>query len=156
MLFLATSILFLLISCTEAPSSGEETTENPIELEENIAESTLNTSNLADNSQTSLDWPGTYSGNLPCQDCAGIETSLELNTNLTFTLKSVYLGKSDQVFEKTGTFVWSKDGGRITLNLAENTGNQYQVGENILYQLDANGNKIAGSLASRYTLVKKQ
>ena len=34
------------------------------------------------NSLNSLDWEGTYSGILPCADCAGIQTLIKLNKNL--------------------------------------------------------------------------
>lgn len=106
-----------------------------------------------DNSMTSLDWNGFYSGILPCADCEGIETRLELNLNKTYTLKRRYLGKSDQVFTNTGTFSWNTEGSKITLS--GNNPDSYQVGENKLFHLDQSGNRITGDLANKYILMKE-
>jgi uncharacterized lipoprotein NlpE involved in copper resistance len=109
-----------------------------------------------DNSMVSLDWDGTYSGTIPCADCQGIETSLTLNKDKTYLLKTKYLGKSDVVYEKTGTFTWNKEGSTIMLKGISNAPNQYVVGENILFQLDMSGKRITGSLADSYNLRKVQ
>lgn len=106
-----------------------------------------------DNSMVSLDWNGTYSGILPCADCEGIETLIELNTNKTYTLKTKYLGKSDQVHSSNGTFTWNTEGSKITLS--GDHPNSYQVGENKLFHLDQSGNRITGNLADKYTLMKQ-
>ena len=98
------------------------------------------------NSMNSLDWSGTYQGNLPCADCEGIQTVLILNNDLTFLKKSKYLGKKDTIFEDKGSFSWSKTGQIITLN-NQNT-EHYFVGENRIWKLDENGNKITGPDAS--------
>lgn len=106
-----------------------------------------------DNSMTSLDWSGTYSGTLPCADCDGIETLVQLNPDKTYTLKRKYLGKSEEVYSGSETFSWNKEGSRITLS-GEKPG-IYQVGENKLVQLDEDGNKITGQLAEKYLLMKQ-
>lgn len=109
---------------------------------------------VSDNSLTSLDWPGVYQGILPCADCKGIKTQLLLNEDLTYTLKTQFLEKSDSVFSENGKFNWNDSGNTITLN---NTNHQiYQVGENILFQLDKDGNRITGNLAGNYTLGKEK
>ena len=110
------------------------------------------------NSLNSLDWEGTYSGILPCADCAGIQTLIKLNKNLTFLLQSKYLGKEDTVFETKGTFSWDKSGNKIILNENEiaDSASQYLVGENTLTKLDLNGNKITGGLAQYYILQKER
>ncbi|MGL2964467.1 copper resistance protein NlpE N-terminal domain-containing protein [Flavobacterium sp. RSB2_4_14] len=107
------------------------------------------------NSQNSLDWQGTYKGTTPCADCEGIATEITLNTDLTFSLKTKYLGKGDgKVFEEKGTFVWDKSGSTITLTDLKGKPNQYKVGENRLIQLDMNGKIITGALAEKYVLTK--
>lgn len=107
-----------------------------------------------DNSLTSLDWPGVYQGILPCTDCQGIKTQLLLNEDLTYTLKTQYLEKSDSVFSENGKFIWNNSGSTIAL---DNSNHQaYLVGENILFQLDKNGNRITGNLAGNYTLKKEK
>jgi heat shock protein HslJ len=108
----------------------------------------------ADNSMVSVDWPGTYYGILPCADCEGIETVLTLNKDLTYILKKKYGGKDDaSVHETKGSFTWNKEGSKVTLK-GENPG-QYLVGENQLFQLDQNGNRITGSLADKYRLARQ-
>lgn len=108
-----------------------------------------------DNSQTSLDWPGVYRGILPCADCEGIETEITLNADLTYVISSIYLGKNNEAFKETGKFNWDETGAKITLeNAASKATNQYLVGENILFKLDADGNRIEGELKEKYQLKK--
>jgi len=58
-----------------------------------------------DNSSNALDWPGTYTGLVPCADCNGIETSITLNKELIYSIKTTYLGKKEAaVTEKKGSF----------------------------------------------------
>lgn len=105
------------------------------------------------NSQNALDWSGTYKGMAPCADCEGIETELILNKDLTFVLKTKYLGKEkDNVFEEKGNFTWNESGSFISL---KGIPYQYKVGENTLTQLDVEGKVITGLLADKYILKKK-
>jgi uncharacterized lipoprotein NlpE involved in copper resistance len=106
-------------------------------------------------SQNSLDYLGIYSGVLPCADCEGIEVILELGPGDSYIRKSTYLGKDDnQVFESSGTFAWNEAGNTITLS-EEEAPNQYFVGENVLFHLDMEGNRITGDLADNYKLIKQ-
>lgn len=107
------------------------------------------------NSQTALDWQGTYKGITPCADCEGIETEINLNKDLTFLIKTKYLGKgAGKYIEKNGTFSWDKSGLIITLNGINGKPNQYKVGENSLTQMDMNGEIITGKLAKMYIFKK--
>jgi heat shock protein HslJ len=110
----------------------------------------------ADSSLTSIDWPGTYTGTLPCHDCEGIQQVLKLNKDLTFQLSTQYKGKSAAPIVTTGKFTWNKQGNKITLSNLDkkSAAAMYLVGENRLFQLDNNGNRITGDLASRYELDK--
>jgi len=104
------------------------------------------------NSQNALDWSGTYKGVTPCADCEGIETELILNKDLTFVLKTKYLGKEkEKVFEEKGNFTWNESGSFISL---KGIPYQYKVGENTLTQLDLEGKAITGLLADKYMLKK--
>ena len=106
-------------------------------------------------SQNSLDYLGIYSGMLPCADCSGIEVTLELGPGASYTKKSIYLGKDDdQVYESSGIFSWNEEGNTITLS-GEDLPNQYFVGENVLFHLDIEGNRITGDLADNYRLTKQ-
>lgn len=108
------------------------------------------------NSRNSLDWSGTYSGILPCADCEGRETTIELKQDGSYFLTNIYLGKSAEEFIENGSFVWSPDGSRIRLINPQRPADfqQYQVGENRLFHLDLNGKIIKGYLAEMYVLKK--
>ena len=108
----------------------------------------------ADNSMTSVDWAGTYQGVLPCADCEGIKTQLALNKDLSYLLETRYIGKDEKVFHTKGTFKWDESGSKITL---DNENKQiYQVGENKLFHLDKNGNRITGNLENNYIMEKEK
>jgi heat shock protein HslJ len=107
----------------------------------------------ADNSRNALDWDGLYSGILPCADCGGIQTSLELLRDNTYKIKQVYLGKEENRFDGSGKFEWNKNGNIITLDNGEGM-NQYLVGEQELIMLDTEGNRITGEGADNYVLAK--
>jgi len=110
-----------------------------------------------DNSMNALDWNGIYTGTVPCADCEGIKTMVHLNKDKTYVVKTKYLGKSDEVFTSTGTFTWNEAGNKITVEDGEEQRPQmYQVGENVLFHLDQDGNRITGDLASKYMLQKQQ
>ena len=102
-------------------------------------------------SRNSLDWSGTYQGTLPCADCPGIRYSITLNEDNSYQLKTQYLERGDSVFTESGTFTWDDTGSRITL--AER-GEKFQVGENRLFHLDMEGNRIEGKLAEHDVLDK--
>lgn len=108
----------------------------------------------ADNSRTSLDWAGTYSGILPCADCAGIAQRLTIVENGTFTLNVKYLGTIEDTSNIEGTFVWEEDGNHIVLQSAGRPG-VYQVGESHLWLRDPDGKPINGEMADRYVLTKE-
>ena len=105
----------------------------------------------AHNSQNAVDWPGTYQGTLPCADCPGIRYTLTLNEDDTYVLKTRYLEKGDNVITDSGAFTWDDLGGKIALT---NRDERFQVGENQLFHLDTEGNRISGSLAEHYILTK--
>ncbi|WP_165697994.1 copper resistance protein NlpE [Flavobacterium nackdongense] len=110
---------------------------------------------VSDNSQNSLDWAGSYKGVIPCADCEGIETELILNPDLSYVMKTKYMGKGDgKIFEENGSFVWDSSGGWISLQARKGGPSHYKVGENQLIQLDMEGNPITGELANKYVLRK--
>lgn len=108
------------------------------------------------NSMISLDWAGTYHGVVPCADCEGIDTKITLTEDFTYQIERNYIGRSDQIFRSGGTFSWSEDGSRIQLNdlNPSHAPGVFQVGENRLFQLDMEGNRIRGDLAQHYILTK--
>ncbi|QDF77158.1 copper resistance protein NlpE [Shewanella marisflavi] len=110
---------------------------------------------IGDTSRNALDWPGLYTGTLPCADCQGIALRLQLNADYSYQLSQVYLGKSDkqQGIEQQGQFHWNGQGNKIILD-DKARGMQLQVGENILFMLDDKGERIKGALAQQYQLRK--
>jgi copper homeostasis protein (lipoprotein) len=133
-------LLFILLSCTRSEDDPES---QVIDMH---------------NSMIALDWEGHYAGVLPCADCEGIDTRIKINRDLTYEKETIYLGKSDSVFTQSGTFHWSEDGGSITLDHipSGDSPSIYMVGENMLIQLDLDGNKIAGELSEYYILRKSK
>lgn len=105
---------------------------------------------IGDTSRNALDWEGTYYGVLPCAGCEGIETVITIRYDETYIIKTKYLGKDDQVFDEKGTFTWNELGNIITLD--QPIGQKYLVGENQLFHLDQNGQRITGDLAEHYRL----
>lgn len=138
----------LLISCGPKGNQKEEPVDENT-LTEEMAASDIHTAEI------SLDYDGTYKGVLPCADCEGIETVLTLDYDGNYTLKNTYMGKDASVFETSGKFTWDEDGSTIILGGITDAPNRYFVGENRIFQLDMEGNRITGDLAEKYILEKE-
>lgn len=130
-----------------SPSQAEMTMES---------EQTTIPKTIGDSSANSLDWNGTYEGMTPCASCEGIKTTLTLNQDSSFIMSTQYIGKSEEVLEVKGTFKWNDAGNIISLDGIKDAPNQFLVGENMLFQLDMEGNRITGDLADKYILAKVQ
>lgn len=104
-------------------------------------------------SKNSLDWEGVYTGILPCADCEGIQTEIELDSDLSYQKTTIYLDKSQEPYVTEGNFSWDETGNQISLKNEEQP-NFYQVVENALIALDINGDQIKGDLKSNYRLEK--
>jgi heat shock protein HslJ len=111
---------------------------------------------VADNSQNSLDWEGTYSGIVPCADCMGISVILNMTKNADYSLEIKYIGKSDDYIKSEGKFIWSDDGNSITLDKGEpfDGFKMFKIEENKVKMLDTQGAEIVGELANNYILNK--
>ena len=106
------------------------------------------------NSRDSLDWAGTYAGLTPSASGMGIEVRLTLNGDGTYELHYSYVGRAEADFMSTGNFTWDDAGSVITLDL-DSGPCYYQMGENMLRQLDLEGQEITGDLADMYILRKE-
>lgn len=137
---LCLALAILVTSCNSGKKNETPITE------------TQHTEAMGDNSMTSLDWDGTYEGELPCADCEGIKTIVTINQDNTYVIKEIYLGKDATAFETKGTFKWDDKGQKIIFSDVNR--HPYFVGENTLTLLDANGNKIKGDLEKFYILDK--
>ena len=88
------------------------------------------------NAETSLDYWGVYEGTLPAASSPGIKTTLTLNKEKTFTLRSEYIDEKDVLTTK-------QEGGDITY---------YKVEEGQLKMLDQQKQPVTGDLAKFYIL----
>ena len=104
------------------------------------------------NAETSLDYLGVYKGTLPAADCPGIETTLTLKPDGTYSLHEEYLER-DARFDAEGAY--TLHGNLLTLTPSEGGQPQYyKVEENRLRRLDAEKQPVTGALADNYTLQK--
>lgn len=149
-LLLLTSAAFVLAGCQDEqpPQAVQSASEAQAEVIIDAPADKAHTAN------TALDWNGTYVGVLPCADCDGIETHITLNHDGSYTATQTYLGKEDGYFESQGQFHWNDEGNTVTLESEDGT-NQYFVGENILFKLDKNGQRVKGDMAKHYQLQKQ-
>lgn len=112
----------------------------------------------AHNSRNSLDWAGVYKGTLPCADCEGIEVEVRLNDDLTYERVMIYLGKGENRFTDNGRFEWDENGSKIKL-ISNNNPNEvkswFQVGENKLFVLDIEGNRIESNFPPETYIFEK-
>lgn len=116
--------------------------------------SATGTSDSESKYNTHLEVYGTYRGTLPCADCEGIKTTIELNTDNTFKTVMQYLGR-DVTNETTGKISWDKKTDALLLTDQEGKpAGRYLVGKNTLTQLDLKGNKITGPVASNFIFTK--
>jgi uncharacterized lipoprotein NlpE involved in copper resistance len=143
-LFLSVVVGLALVSCnnTNQNTKGVTTTETVEVIDEHTSEN-------------ALDWAGVYEGTLPCADCEGIETTIILNQDKSFTITEEYLKEPNLVIESKGNFGWDKAGQVITLEAEDDLKRSYKVVENALLLLDSNAREIQGELAPLYRLAKK-
>jgi hypothetical protein len=81
--------------------------------------------------------------------------SLYLSGSIFTKLKSLSnLASRCCVFLKKGKFLWNATGSSILLAGVTNAPDKYNVGENVLIQLDINSNDIKGDNALMYRLQK--
>lgn len=101
-------------------------------------------------------YTGTYLGTLPCADCEGIETTIVLNADGTYTQTQLYLKGSDKTrFEEQGKIKYAASTQMLTLNNGKET-SLYKLEGNKLIQLDTQGKAAEGDLANLYILIKQQ
>jgi uncharacterized lipoprotein NlpE involved in copper resistance len=146
---------YLLLIAIVVIAGCNENAAKEVAVTEAVKTDTVNSLTSQHTSSNSLDWDGTYLGVLPCADCKGIATEITLTKELTYSMKTSYLGKGDTAAVIKGNFTWNAAGNTITLSGLSFRPSQYFVGENNLTQLDMAGKKITGSLADKY-LLKKQ
>lgn len=160
-LLIAASVLFLG-ACNNASVSSNTTGEVKDSIaKDNVKANALKVDTLKPVADTSLnaanplDVVGKYTGTLPCADCEGIASILELKADKNFVLTEEYLGKKKPLKNVTkGT--WIVSGSTLTLQEINKTRKlSYKVEGSNLRQLDMQGKVITGTLADKYILTKK-
>lgn len=96
----------------------------------------------------------TFEGTIPCADCPGIKTKLELDwEDKTFELESVYLETEEGEFKSKGTFEASEDKSFVTLKEANSTEVKvFYITEDAAYLVEKVGDK---ATKEEYKLSKK-
>ncbi|WP_414040127.1 copper resistance protein NlpE N-terminal domain-containing protein [Acidithiobacillus sp. M4-SHS-6] len=91
-------------------------------------------------SRNSLDWQGSYAGDLPCADCPGIRSTVALKDDGVYVLTMQYADRGPEITKYTGHFRWQADGKVIDLLGTNGQDNgKYAVRENALAPLTADG-----------------
>ncbi|HUH51919.1 MAG TPA: copper resistance protein NlpE [Flavobacterium sp.] len=144
LLLLSAVAAFTLVSCKNKNQNTEGvTTTETVEVIDGHT------------SENALDWAGVYEGTLPCADCEGIETTIILNQDKSFTITEEYLKEPNLVIESKGTFSWDKAGQVVILEAEDDLKRNYKVVEHAIIHLDSNAKEIKGELAEHYRLAKK-
>ena len=97
-------------------------------------------------------YAGTYEGVLPAADCPGIQTTLFLKAQGTYSMTMSYLERNT-TFEEAGN--WDVKDGKLTLSSMRRPGQKRFWrfrSDGKLCKLDADQNRITGALAEHYCL----
>jgi heat shock protein HslJ len=116
-----------------------------------VSDTSAKTQSTAHTSRNSLDWAGAHEGTLPCADCPGISTRVELFLDQTYVMSMKYQDRDVAPRTSRGTFQWDAEGRSIEL---QDSSWRFQVREGGLALLDREGQPIAGTLAPNYVLKK--
>ncbi|HMN04604.1 MAG TPA: copper resistance protein NlpE N-terminal domain-containing protein [Flavobacteriales bacterium] len=119
-------LLLFLAACQGGSEPGAQSTETP-----EIA-------------PAPVEWIGSYADTLPCADCPGIYTMLELRHDSTYVLREEYLERDSIPYGTIGT--WTVDGNKLILRTSEAPMYWVKDGER-LQRLDADGNRIDSPLS---------
>lgn len=71
------------------------------------------------NNKNIVNWEGRYEGILPCEDCEGIHTIVDLYPNNAYHIEQRFINKNKTV-KNDGVFDWIKNGNGIALNTTQN------------------------------------
>ena len=80
---------------------------------------------------------GTFTGALPCADCPGIDETLALAADGTFTLTNVYRERPDATFTERGSWSIDADAKRLRLDPGS------KAGRDRLFAIDDNDTLVA-------------
>lgn len=104
--------------------------------------------------ETSLDYYGEYKGTIPAADTPGIEVTLTLNKNNTYTLTNIYIDRKDAEFKEEGTF--NVQGDLLTLKEKNGGESYYKVEEGRVVMLNADKQAAQGEMKDLYVLKQEK
>lgn len=122
----------------------------------NATETSADTTQVASDMHTaenSLDYFGEYKGTIPAADCPGINATLVLNNDKTFTLNYIYIERKGSDYNDSGTF--SVEGNIVTATSKDGGKSYYKLEEGKVVMLNADKEPATGELADAYTLLKQ-
>lgn len=130
----------VFVGCTGAKKPATEQDGSAVATVENVKEA---------------NYFGTYEGVLPCADCGGIKTTLKINEDTTYELRSEYEGRENGVVEESG--VYTVLNGEVIELTTPSSGNKtyYKILEEAVALSDAEGTLNDGELAAHYILKKQ-
>lgn len=143
-------IIFLLIAVAFA-SCQKEAKDNKEENQESTTQEFVD----EHTAEKSLDYVGSYSGDIPCANCDFIRFKVQLEADYTFFAKYIYKGSNNEVFEEKGAYKWIENGSIIHLiSDDEKSEYKFKVMENQLLMFSRNGELIDSALKEKYILNK--
>ncbi len=142
----AAALTLSLASCNSATKGNDNA--------EATADSVTVEAEPATAASTTFDKTGVYTGVIPCGDCSGIETTLELRNDGTYHLVEIYKDKKDGRFEAKGKYEWDAAASCITVGEGDDMISYIVEGDHLI-MLDKDGQRVTGELADHYVLTKK-
>jgi uncharacterized lipoprotein NlpE involved in copper resistance len=124
-LLLLSSAVLLFSACgpaaqpTEVPTGADEVVPPPVAVE----------------------WPGYYTGTLPCDDCPGIETTLWVESDSTFVLQQRHIDRDSIPLGTVGQ--WHVVNGLLTIGYTGDKPDFYRYTEEGLLMVDEMGEAFA-------------
>jgi hypothetical protein len=111
---------------------------------------TATTADTVAQASKDVNWPGYYTGTLPCMDCKGIGTQLWVRSDSTFVLQQHFLGRDSL---RIGSFgQWHVVEGLLTVGSGPDKPEFWRPTEKGLLNVDEMGEAFAGEV--NYTLDK--
>jgi uncharacterized membrane protein len=143
-------VLFAILSCGSSQSTAFVDPHSEKHLSSHEAYVSEQQKAISDNA-TALKVQGIYEGVVPCADCNGILTKIQLYPDMMYRTEMTYTGKSTTPIVDSGKYSINNEG-VILLGDSANGYNQITFDNDHLVMLDKNGKQIEGSLAEKYFL----
>lgn len=150
--FILANVIALFISCGSSKSTTNRTVNPHAQKHQQVhQEFALQQAQKKLTDDFIAGITGNFLGNIPCADCESIRYELRLHENLSYTLKLMYEGKSEEIIKIEG-FYSLADGFMIVLDEKAGNMNYLEKVDKGLLLLDKNGIEIQGELAKTYIL----